>query len=260
MGNSCFAGLSPQSSPKITTGYWKCRGLGAPVRMMCCYVNSPGWEDKQYEVRAKQNGSWLCREWDADKKELAAQNPLLTLPYVKNQNNGEVVSQFTAVYLYLGRVFELNGQDAQERTSNEQILFYSHNIALTTIDLVYPFKVDKERGTFVEALAPYFRQQIPEHYRKLEQLLLKRGGGSKSPSPTFLVGPRPCTCDFHVWEMLDQVQAMAEQYQYDAPLRDFELLTDYYERFRKLERLQRYFESEASRFPIHNKMAYYTGP
>lgn len=255
MGNSCFAGLSPQSSPRITTGYWKCRGLGAPVRMMCCYVNSPGWEDKQYEVRAKQNGSWLCREWDVDKKELAAHNPLLTLPYVKNQNNGEVVSQSNAVYLYLGRVFELNGRDAQERTSNEQILFYSHNIALTTIDLVYPFKVHKEKGTFVEALAPYFNQQIPEHYRKLEQLL--KNGKS---SPTFLVGPQPCTCDFHVWEMLDQTQAMAEQYHYDPPLRDFELLTDYYERFRKLERLQRYFESEASRFPIHNKMAYYTGP
>lgn len=226
--------------------------------MMCFYVNSPGWEDKQYEVRAKQNGSWLCKDWEADKKELALHNPLLTLPYVKNQNNGEVVSQSNAVYLYLGRVFDLNGRDAQEQTANEQILFYSHNIALTTIDLVYPFKVHKEKGAFEEALAPYFNQQIPEHYRKLEQLLK-----SGKTSPTFLVGPQPCTCDFHVWEMLDQTQAMAKQFRYEPPLRpggDFELLRDYYERFRKLERLQRYFENDASRFPIHNKMAHYTGP
>lgn len=256
MGNSpCFAGLTPQGGPRLTTGYWKCRGLGAPMRMMCCYVNSQGWDDKLYEVRAKQSGSWLCREWDADKKELAAHNPLLTLPYVKNQSNGEIVSQPNAVYLYLGRVFDLNGRDAQERTSNEQVLFYSHNFSVATIYLVYPFKLNKERGAFMEALGPFFEQQVPEHYRKLEQLL--KNGKS---SPGFLVGPQPCTCDFHVWEMLDQTEAMAAQYQIEAPLRKFELLTDYHERFRKLERLQGYFESEASRYPINNKMAYYIGP
>ena len=36
-------------SRKLTIGYWACRGLGAPLRMMAAYSQTD-YDDKQYEV------------------------------------------------------------------------------------------------------------------------------------------------------------------------------------------------------------------
>lgn len=36
-------------SGKLTIGYWNCRGLGAPLRMMATYAQLD-YVDKQYEV------------------------------------------------------------------------------------------------------------------------------------------------------------------------------------------------------------------
>ena len=46
-------------SSKLTIGYWSCRGLGAPLRMMAAYSQAE-YDDKHYEVTSTNNTLCAC--------------------------------------------------------------------------------------------------------------------------------------------------------------------------------------------------------
>eukprot|EP00928_Gymnodinium_smaydae_P042211 TRINITY_DN28451_c0_g1_i1.p1 TRINITY_DN28451_c0_g1~~TRINITY_DN28451_c0_g1_i1.p1 ORF type:complete len:261 (+),score=45.88 TRINITY_DN28451_c0_g1_i1:64-846(+) len=257
MGNSqCFAPLGApaalpalkQPPPKLTIGFWDFRGLGAPMRMMCVYAGAEH-EDVKYTAKKKSKGGWIAPEWERrDKPGLMERNPLINLPYVVNHSTGEVVAQSNAVYLYLGRVCGLHGSTRDEELANEQVLSHMHSMWMEHRDLVYPFKSGDPELMFVEALKDHFGQKLPLNYEKLEAWLIQRGG-------CFMAGRQPCTADFHVFEMLDQQEALASQNGYASPLEQFEVLRAYFERFRALPKLQSYFNGPDYKLPYQGRMA-----
>lgn len=252
MGNSpCFSFLPPVGKPpKLTTGYWDFRGIGAPMRMMCVYAGAEV-QDVKYEAKKKSKGGWSAPEWERqDKQSLKEKNPLVSLPYVINHVTGEVVAQSNAVYLYLGRIFSLSGVTQEEQLANEQILFHLHGMWMELRDLVYPFKNNQDQDAFVDSLKTFFSVTLPAYHDKLETWLRQRDW-------PFIAGQQPCTADFHVWEWLDQQEAMAREYDYESPLDRYPLLKAYFMRFRSLPRLRTYFEGPDSRLPINNKMAFF---
>eukprot|EP00927_Polykrikos_kofoidii_P027412 TRINITY_DN24124_c0_g1_i1.p1 TRINITY_DN24124_c0_g1~~TRINITY_DN24124_c0_g1_i1.p1 ORF type:complete len:253 (-),score=45.31 TRINITY_DN24124_c0_g1_i1:71-829(-) len=247
--NGCFAGMLAKP-PKLTTGYWDFRGIGAPMRMMCVFAKAD-FEDVKYHAKQKANGKWVAPEWEREHKPgLKELNPLVQLPYVVNHTTNEVVSQSTAVCLYLGRLFGLNGASREEQVANEQVLFHVYGMQLIFRDLVYPFQGKSTAEGFEDNLAEHFSTVLPGNYAKLEDWLRQR-------QTTFIVGRQPCTADFHVWELLDQEEAMARSYDYPSPLRDFECLQAVYHRFKALPRLRPYFENSDSKLPINNQMAFF---
>merc|ERR1740129_2281395 len=221
--------------------------------MMRAYAGVPG-DDVQYEFRQKKSGSWICPQWDKHKRELQETHPFVQLPYVVNHATGEVVSQFNAVYLYLGRALGLGGSSREERLANEQVLFHLHLMWMELRDLVYPGQ--RSRGVdevaCANSLAEYLQDVLPEHFKKLEAWLRLRG------SP-YLAGRRPCTADFHAWELMDQLKGMARACGFSEPDAEFELLRAFYERFRSLPGLQAYFASADFALPVNNKMALFGG-
>lgn len=236
--------------PRITTGYWRFRGLGAPIRMICTYTGVD-WKDIKYEAKARARGGWTAREWEReDKRKLMKQNPLMQLPYVVNHTTGEVVTQSSAVCLYLGRLLGLNGSGQSAKSANEQVMLYIHAMWMEMRDLVYPSKRTPDVPAFREALRVHVNTTLPEHYEKLESWLGQRSTG-------YFAGWAPCVADFHVWEMLDQEEALATAHGYRSPLADFELLETFHARIRALPRLQDYFEGEDAHLPINNKMAFF---
>ena len=97
---------SPEQQGKVkggtlTIGYWKIRGLGAPLRMMCCYAGQP-FVNKAYGDDAKT--AWFGSE----KKRLKDVNALINLPYVIEGPTAAdptetVVTQSNSCLLYLGK-------------------------------------------------------------------------------------------------------------------------------------------------------------
>ncbi|CAE8742099.1 unnamed protein product [Polarella glacialis] len=236
--------------PRLKTGYWKIRGFGAPARMMCTYAGVD-CEDIQYEARMTSTGGWSSAEWEGvDKPALSETNVFVQLPYVVNCTTGEVISQFSAVYLYLGLVLGLNGLTSRACACNEQVLFYVYNMWMELRDLVYPFKQNQDRASFKASLKPYFDTALSGHYEKLESWLQQQGTG-------YFVSWKPCTADFLVWEMLDQQEEMARATGFQSPMTHFELLTEFHRSVRTWPRLQAYFDSDDARLPINNKMAYF---
>lgn len=248
MGNSpCFHFLSPR--PKLTFGYWDFRGLGAPMRMMSVYAGAD-WEDVKYAAKKKTKGGWVAKEWEREARPvLKERNALVNLPYVINHLSGEVVSQSNAVSLYLGRLFGLNGATREEQLANEQVLFHIHGMWMEHRDLVYPNKGSGETE-FLEALPSHFKDKLPSNYEKLESWLGQRG-------TAFIAGNEPCTADFHLWEMLDQQEALAKRNGFQSPVADFEMMQAYFWRFRSIPKLKPYFDSPDFRLPFQGLMAFF---
>lgn len=247
----CFGFL--QKKPQLTTAFWDFRGLGAPMRMMCVYSGrepGPQWQDLKYSTKKKVNGHWAATEWEQEAKPLLKEhNPLVSLPYVINHSTGEVVSQSHAVYLYLGGLFGLNGKNCEEQLANEQVLCHLHSVWMEIRDLVYPFK-GKTEDEFRQALTYHFDKTLPAHYDKLESWL-------KNKNNPYFAGKMPCTADFHVWEMIDQQEAMAKKFDFPSPLDNYVLLRDYWKGFRELPRLRKYFDGPDAALPMNNKMAFF---
>tara|TARA_B100000795_G_scaffold267204_1_gene251591 strand:- start:1081 stop:1527 length:447 start_codon:yes stop_codon:yes gene_type:complete len=85
----------------ITIGYWKIRGLAAPLRMMCFYKGQP-FVSKAYGDDA--NKAWFGSE----KKRLKDNNALINLPYVIEGPTAAdptetVITQSNSCLLYLGK-------------------------------------------------------------------------------------------------------------------------------------------------------------
>mmetsp|Transcript_66606 Transcript_66606/g.124303 ORF Transcript_66606/g.124303 Transcript_66606/m.124303 type:complete len:569 (+) Transcript_66606:46-1752(+) len=238
------------SPPQLTVGYWNIRGLGAPLRMMCEY-SGISYGDQRYECKKKNNGRYSASEWErCDKLDLMERNDFITLPYVCNENNGDVVAQSAAVSLYLGRCLGLCGCTKRAQTANEQILFQVHAMWMEMYALVYPFKHNKDMDTFKRSLDAHLRTTILDFYRQLEAWLEFHG-------TEFVAGWTPCAADFHVWEVMDQHEGMARANGFLSPLDDFNLLQAYYRNFRKLPQLSDYFASQTAKLPANHKMAFY---
>jgi len=239
----------PVVLPPLETHYWAFRGLGAPMRMMCVYAGA-NVKDVKYEVKKKANGHWACHEWEHNLAGLRSQNPLAQLPYVLNKDTGQVVSQSNAVYLYLGRVLRLNGQNEAEQLANEQVLFHVYQMWMEVFDLVYPFKQNKDHQDFMRSLEVHLTSILPAHYKKLDKWLEQLGTG-------FFASWRLCTADFHVWEIFDQHEIMASKHVFKSPLKDFPRLQAFHRAVRTDARLSPYFDSADFKLPINNKMAFF---
>mmetsp|Transcript_6246 Transcript_6246/g.14941 ORF Transcript_6246/g.14941 Transcript_6246/m.14941 type:complete len:235 (+) Transcript_6246:66-770(+) len=229
----------------ITLGYWKIRGLGAPLRMMMEYAGKE-YKDNQYEAHAKEEGGWDVSSWfGGPKQDLLAKNALMNLPYVVCGDT--VVVQSNACYTFLGRKLDLNGKTDAEITKNEQILCEVMDLRNDLLAVVYPFKLKK--AEFPEKSKAHVERATPGYYRKLEAWLEMQG-------TKFLSADTPLSGDFHAWEMLDQHELVASKLSYASPLAKFPKLTAYYKAFKELPTLQKYFASDAYQLPMNNKMAF----
>ena len=65
----------------VTIGYWKIRGLAAPLRMTCSYAGAE-YTSVDYELQPKDGGGWDRSEWTSVKPGLMEKNAMMNLPYV----------------------------------------------------------------------------------------------------------------------------------------------------------------------------------
>jgi glutathione synthase/RimK-type ligase-like ATP-grasp enzyme len=243
MGKKGMEILARQAKkPKFTLGYWGIRGLAAPLRMMLEYTNAQ-YIDVRY-------GSPGVPDWHGEAKApLKDQNALINLPYV--ELNGKVVTQSNACFRFVGKKLGLNGRGDDASVSNDEVLCQAMDLRDAVIGMVYPFKGIKDRKGYETAMKKSLTDgDAIGNFTKFEGYLKQAG-------TTFMCGNKPCTGDFHVFEMLDQHEMMAKDLKMPSPLEKYPGLKAYYDKFKSLPQLEKYFESEAYKLPVNAAMAHF---
>lgn len=120
------------------------------------------------------------------------------------------------------------------------------------IKLVYPFGSVKSVNEYKTEMKKHLSDggTAAANMTKFEGYLKQRG-------TAFFCGNKPCTGDFHVWEMLDQHEMMAKDLGCPSLLDKYPLMKAYYAKFRGLPQMESYFSSAAYKLPVNNKMAHF---
>jgi len=219
-----------KSSTVITVGYWKIRGLAAPLRMMCEYAGVP-YKSVEYTT---------SDSWFAIKPGFVARNPMANLPYV--DDGTALISQSNACYTYLGKKFNIYGNDEKDAVKIEQVLCEVMDLRNNFVRLCY------NPNTTSTDLNKYLDGGLAS-VKKLEDWF-------KFNKTTFSVtNDKPSCADFHLWEMLDQHEKMHNDVKKESLIAKHENLKKFYEAFRQLPSLQNYFRSDAYKLPINNGQA-----
>lgn len=229
---------SPMKQLEFNFGYWKIRGLGSIFRMIFEYKGVK-YTDNQYE--GKEGADKWFKE---DKPKILEKNVLANLPYL--ECGKDCVCQTNACLSYLGRRLKLNGVNYKASLLNEQLLCEIYDVRNTIIDISYPFrKVCRDES---EHKTKSEEQISSSPFKKFEASLASSG-------TDFFCGKTPCTSDFHIWEMLDQHKLLAAKHGTVDIFADIPKCKAFYDKFRALPSLEKYFASDAYKFPVNNPIA-----
>ncbi len=120
----------------ITVGYWSIRGLGAPLRQMLMYCDTP-FQCECYDLEMTTSGV-NGAAWFSKKPELKAKNPLINLPYVADGDM--VLAQSNACMAYLGR--KLGMVDASNEARVDELLCETMDLRNSMTTFTYQTKPD----------------------------------------------------------------------------------------------------------------------
>jgi len=234
-----YAGSTAPGAP-MEFGYWQIRGLGAVFRMLLQYKEAK-YVDKQYT----RGEDWF----KSRKPDILAMNPLANLPYLVD---GETcICQTNAILSYLGDKFGLNGTTEAQKIRTQELLAEIYDVRNGMIDMVYPFKnVCRNKEEF-DAKAAQVAGSPP--FAKFEAILSFKGNASGGK--WFVLADGPGVADFHIWEMLDQHKMLAERIGAPDIFEKFPKCKAFYEAFKALPTLQKYFASDDYKMDVNNKIA-----
>jgi len=162
----------------------------------------------------------------------------MNLPYLVDGSH--VITQSNACYLYLGRKFGLNGGNDVEMSRVEQVLMQDMDLRNDITKVSY--------GSKMEDVCKFAREGFRGHYEKLEDFM-------KQNNTRFTAADSPTTSDFHLFELLDQVEAMCKTCGSASALAEFPRLSTLYNAFATMDRLAGYRASAQAKYPINNKTA-----
>merc|ERR1712130_342440 len=84
----------------------------------------------------------------------------------------------------------------------------------------------------------------PTHLEKLENWL-------QFNKTTYCVSDSLCIADFHLWELIDQLEIMTQEYGKDSLIASKEKLKEFYANIKGLDKLAAYFQSNHYKLPIN---------
>jgi len=232
----------PSSQIPIEVGYWKIRGLGAPCRMICEY-GGLDYVAKSYEVHRQEDGSYDLNEWFETKPDLKKKNALMNLPYIVDGDI--VISQTLAILQYLGKKADLYGASPADAIKVDQILCEAQDLRNSAVGFFY------SNGDKFDARVSFVKN-VDGSYEKFESWLTHQG-------TMFTAGDTPTAGDFHLWEMLDQIEMLAADSNELGPLERFPRLKNLHRALRADPKLFEYFSSDNFKLPPNNKMAGWGG-
>eukprot|EP00541_Cyclophora_tenuis_P017333 CAMPEP_0116578748 /NCGR_PEP_ID=MMETSP0397-20121206/21879_1 /TAXON_ID=216820 /ORGANISM="Cyclophora tenuis, Strain ECT3854" /LENGTH=325 /DNA_ID=CAMNT_0004108173 /DNA_START=2776 /DNA_END=3754 /DNA_ORIENTATION=+ len=189
------------------------RGLGSPLRAMLSAAASrqrvPHWvalyDVKEETSNEDQNGhDWWKQSYITDKAILKQHNPLMNAPFLIDVENQAVIAQSNAIFTYLGRALGMMGSNPMEESTCEQLL--CEIMDLRDVVVKYAYNGGKDSKTALEA-AQKTLKGVKRYLYKLELHMEK-----VATSSSHLVGTKVSAPDFHLWEMLYQLNGVEQHF------------------------------------------------
>lgn len=192
----------------------------------------------------------MCNDfavWGAEKADLKKIDPMINLPYVKDGD--KIISQSNNCFFYLAKKLNLAGKlDEYDECKMLAYFFEVTDIRNSIIELVYPFKtVCRTKEEHTEKTKAFCETGVKASFSKLEDVLERSSG-------PFLMGEHISGPDFHLWEMIDQLELMSTSVSSPSPIAEFPKLSAFYAHFRALPQLESYFSSGLAKLPVNNAL------
>ena len=252
---------------KITLGYWSTKGLGSASRQMIIYAGVP-LIAKIYKVLPKEENNQIIYEgssWhDNDKIDLKKKNSLINLPYLKYFKDDKefIISHSNTCLTFLGKEFGMFGETQEEELECEQLLQETVDLRSIVTRFAYTHfnSKDEELLAAKEVYNTAFENSNSGKLQKFEHWLSSK---DKSKTQLFLVGNKISSPDFNLFDTLDLYCEFLLYYNFVEnadknnvfALLKYPLISDFFNNFKKLSKMQKYFESELYKLPFTNKGA-----
>jgi len=252
---------------KITLGYWSTKGLGSASRQMIIYAGVP-LIAKIYKVLPKEENNQIIYEgssWhDNDKIDLKKKNSLINLPYLKYFKDDKefIISHSNTCLTFLGKEFGMFGETQEEELECEQLLQETVDLRSIVTRFAYTHfnSKDEELLAAKEVYNTAFENSNSGKLQKFEHWLSSK---DKSKTKLFLVGNKISSPDFNLFDTLDLYCEFLLYYNFVEnadknnvfALLKYPLISDFFNNFKQLPKMQKYFESELSKLPFTNKGA-----
>ena len=227
-GGATAAAAPATAGEPMTLGYWKIRGLAAPLRMMFHHTKT---DFKMVSYGEDGGEQWF----GGDKPKLAAKNSMINLPYLIDGDT--VVTQSNSCLLYLGQKLGIDKPEFFAR--NHQVL-----------DQVMDLRNDTMKIAYGPAGNP-FKPALEKHMDGAANHLKKLEGFCAGP---YMCGATMQSGDYHVFEMLDQHVMMCadEGVAFDLA-GSYPKLTALHAKVKGEGMLQGYFKGESyAKFAVNN--------
>lgn len=252
---------------KIILGYWSTKGLGSASRQMIIYAGIP-LVSKIYKVLPREENGEINYEgssWhDTDKIELKKKNSLINLPYLQFFKDDEeyVISHSNTCLTFLGKEFGMFGQTSKEQIECEQLLQESVDLRSVLTKFAYTHFLNKEEEFFAakEVFISVFEKSNSGKLQKFEHWLNSK---DNNLSKNFLVGNTISSSDFNLFDTLDLYKKFLLYYNFVESAEDnnvfnlagYPLISEFFNNFKLLPKLQKYINSELYKLPFTNKGA-----
>ena len=252
---------------KITLGYWSTKGLGSASRQMIIYAGVP-LIAKIYKVLPKEENNQIIYEgssWhDNDKIDLKRKNSLINLPYLKYFKDDKefIISHSNTCLTFLGKEFGMFGETQEEGLECEQLLQETVDLRSIVTRFAYTHfsSKDEELLAAKEVYNTAFENSNSGKLQKFEHWLSSK---NKSKTKLFLVGNKISSPDFNLFDTLDLYCEFLLYYNFVEnadknnvfALLKYPLISDFFNNFKQLPKMQKYFESELYKLPFTNKGA-----
>ncbi len=252
---------------KITLGYWSTKGLGSASRQMIIYAGVP-LIAKIYKVLPKEENNQIIYEgssWhDNDKIDLKKKNSLINLPYLKYFKDDKefIISHSNTCLTFLGKEFGMFGETQEEGLECEQLLQETVDLRSIVTRFAYTHfnSKDEELLAAKEVYNTAFENSNSGKLQKFEHWLSSK---DKSKTKLFLVGNKISSPDFNLFDTLDLYCEFLLYYNFVEnadnnnvfAVLEYPLISDFFNNFKQLPKMQKYFESELYKLPFTNKGA-----
>jgi glutathionyl-hydroquinone reductase len=252
---------------KITLGYWSTKGLGSASRQMIIYAGVP-LIAKIYKVLPKEENNQIIYEgssWhDNDKIDLKKKNSLINLPYLKYFKDDKefIISHSNTCLTFLGKEFGMFGETQEEELECEQLLQETVDLRSIVTRFAYTHfnSKDEELLAAKEVYNTAFEISNSGKLQKFEHWLSSK---DKTKTKLFLVGNKISSPDFNLFDTLDLYCEFLLYYNFVEnadknnvfDLLKYPLISDFFNNFKQLPKMQKYFESELYKLPFTNKGA-----
>ena len=252
---------------KITLGYWSTKGLGSASRQMIIYAGVP-LIAKIYKVLPKEENNHIIYEgssWhDNDKIDLKKKNSLINLPYLKYFKDDKefIISHSNTCLTFLGKEFGMFGETQEEEIECEQLLQETVDLRSIVTRFAYTHfnSKDEELLAAKEVYNTAFENSNSGKLQKFEHWLSSK---DKSKTKLFLVGNKISSPDFNLFDTLDLYCEFLLYYNFVEnadnnnvfAVLEYPLISDFFNNFKQLPKMQKYFESELYKLPFTNKGA-----